>query len=58
MKKNPKYSIPVNLEEDALKRELEKANSLMRMELRNEEDNKNDTVEDKREKDNDEREQK
>ena len=38
LKRNPKFSIPARLEEDTLSREMEKAYSLMRMELRDEDE--------------------
>ena len=37
LKRNPKFSIPMRLEEDTINKEMEKAFSLMRMELREEE---------------------
>ena len=40
LKKNPKFSIPARLEEDTLSKEMEKAYSLIRMELREEEEGK------------------
>ena len=40
LKKNPKFSLPVRLEEDTLSKEMEKAYSLIRMELREEEEEK------------------
>ena len=38
LKRSPKFSIPMRLEEDTLSKEMEKAYSLMRMELRDEEE--------------------
>ena len=40
LKRNPKFSIPTRLEEDTLSKEMEKAYSLIRMELREEEEEK------------------
>ena len=48
LKRSPKFSIPTRLEEDTMHKEMEKAYSMMRMELREEEEmEENDTDENK-----------